>query len=370
MARKRLRLHKFEAEFLGLEPKEKEGTKNARYYLNPAQYKKLQLVRTKGISDVAKKRQVDIRSIRQVWLKDKQDSVLVKNPFYEGVEAERIETLYSDIVKDLERFSPKFPKVKRKKSKDNHLLVVDPADIHIGKLASAFETGEDYNSNIAVQRCHEGVEGILNKASGFNIDKVLFVAGNDILHYDTPRRTTTSGTPQDTDGMWYDNFLLAKQLYVDLLMKLLSVADVHFVYNPSNHDYQSGFFLADVIKTYFKNCKNITFDCSIAHRKYFSYHDNLIGTTHGDGAKTNDLALLMANESQDWVNCNRRYYYIHHFHHKISKDYPGVSVEALRSPSGADSYHHRQGYQHQPKAIEGFIHHPNHGQVARLTHFF
>ena len=48
---------------------------------------------------------------------------------------------------------------------------------------------------------------------------------------------TTSGTPQDTDGMRYDNFMLAKKLYVDVLEMILTVADVHFVYNPSNHDF-------------------------------------------------------------------------------------------------------------------------------------
>ena len=51
-------------------------------------------------------------------------------------------------------------------------------------------------------------------------------------------------------------------------------------------------------------------------------------------------------------------------------DFIGVTVESLRSPSGTDSWHHRNGYQHSPKAIEGFIHHPEHGQIARLTHIF
>lgn len=27
-------------------------------------------------------------------------------------------------------------------------------------------------------------------------------------------------------------------------------------------------------------------------------------------------------------------------------------------------------HQHSPKAIEGFVHHPVHGQVARITHIF
>jgi hypothetical protein len=34
----------------------------------------------------------------------------------------------------------------------SYLLVLDPADIHIGKLCSSFEVGEDYNNQIAVQR--------------------------------------------------------------------------------------------------------------------------------------------------------------------------------------------------------------------------
>lgn len=253
---------------------------------------------------------------------------------------------------------------------DEHLFVIDPADVHIGKLAKSFETGEDYDNQIAVQRVREGVEGLLQKAKGFKINQILFVGGNDILHIDTPKRTTTSGTDQDTDGMWYTNFLIAKELYIELLTRLIQVANVHFVFNPSNHDYTHGFFLADVIQTYFKDCKNITFDCSIAHRKYYVYADNLIGTTHGDGGKMDNLPLTMAHESPAWSSCKHRYIYIHHFHHKISKDYMGVCVEALRSCSGTDSWHHRNQFQHAPKAIEGFIHHPKFGQIARLTHLF
>jgi hypothetical protein len=163
---------------------------------------------------------------------------------------------------------------------------------------------------------------------------------------------------------------MAKQVYVDVLEMLLPLADVHFTFNPSNHDYQSGFFLADVIQTWFRNNKNMTFDCSIAHRKYFSYGQNLIGTTHGDSAKMNDLPLLMAVEAKEhWANTKHRYIYTHHVHHKISKDITSVNIESLRSPSGTDSWHKKQGYLSM-KAIEGFLHHKEHGQVARFTHLF
>ena len=154
------------------------------------------------------------------------------------------------------------------------------------------------------------------------------------------------------------------------MLQLIAVADVHFTFNPSNHDYQTGFFFADVIKTHFRNCKNISFDCSIAHRKGYKYGQNLIGTTHGDGAKHQDLPLLMATEfPMEWSSSKHRYVYTHHVHHKTSKDYIGVTVESLRSPSSSDSWHHRKGYL-SLAAVEGFIHHRENGQVARLTHLF
>jgi hypothetical protein len=151
----------------------------------------------------------------------------------------------------------------------------------------------------------------------------------------------------------------------------MQVAPVHVVFNPSNHDYTNGFFLADAISAWFRNAEDVTFDVSISHRKYYQYHNNLIGTTHGDGAKENDLPLLMANEaSKGWSETKHKYIYIHHKHHKWSKDIMNVTLEGMRSPSEADSWHHRNGYQHSPRAIEGFIHHKIHGQVARITHTF
>ena len=324
-----------------------------------------------GIYDATDSLDIDNQNVKHLWVKNKQASVFVKNPNFVQSEVANVSQLREDLIKDLQQYAPKFPKLERIENKDSYLLVIDPADIHIGKLCSAFESGETYDNQIAVQRVLQGVSGILQKVSSFNIDKILFIGGNDILHTDNPGRTTTSGTPQDTDGMWHSNFLIAKQLYVDVLEILLGVADVHFTFNPSNHDYTNGFFLAQVIETYFKDCKNITFDTTIAHRKGFQYYDNLIGTTHGDGAKQMDLPLLMAVEFPlEWSKTKHRYIYTHHVHHKTSKDYAGITIESLRSPSGTDSWHHRQGYQHSPKAVEAFLHCKTNGQIARITHIF
>jgi hypothetical protein len=113
------------------------------------------------------------------------------------------------------------------------------------------------------------------------------------------------------------------------------------------------------------------------HRKYYQYSNNLIGVSHGDGAKMPELPLLMANESaKQWADTDYRYFYLGHIHHKdvfkfrSGKDYQGVTVEYLRSPSAADRWHSDNGYQHAKTAIEAFIHSPNEGQVARITYNF
>jgi len=307
------------------------------------------------------------------WLKTKEASIFIKNK--EGVIS--FDEMRAKFITEMSEYSPAYKKVKRKDITDKHLLVIDIADLHIGKLADKSETGDSYNSDIGVNRALEGVNGILSKAKGFPIDKILFIIGNDVLHIDNANKSTTSGTTQDVDGMWYKNYETARDLYIKIIETLITVADVHVVHNPSNHDYISGFMLADSVYCWFRNHKNVSFNVSNAHRKYFIYGKNLIGSSHGDGAKMADMPLLMANEAPlQWANTFYRYIYLHHIHHKdvtkfkSGKDYQGVTVEYLRSPSGTDSWHHRNGYQHAPKAIEAFIHNKQFGQCARLTHLF
>ena len=335
--------------------------------LNLLQDEKDLLQEYRAIKDNSEEVGLNDDDVKHGWIKTEKASLFFKNPNFKTKEKKLFE---EDLLNLISERSPNYPIIKREETLEPHALIINPADVHLGKLASAFETGDSYTVDIAVKRVKEGVNGILNKSKGFNIEKIIFVGGNDILHVDTPKRTTTSGTPQDTDGMWYDNFRTAMNLYIEVLETLIPIADVHFIYCPSNHDYTNGFFLCQAVEQYFSKNKNITFDTSIAHRKYYKYGNNLIGFTHGDGAKPQDLPLLMAHESKYWTECKHKYIYSHHLHHKISKDYMSVCVESMRSPSGTDSWHHRQGYEHSPKAVEGFLHHKEYGQIGRFNHLF
>tara|TARA_R110002012_G_scaffold164895_1_gene327248 strand:+ start:328 stop:1422 length:1095 start_codon:yes stop_codon:yes gene_type:complete len=287
----------------------------------------------------------------------------------------------TDILKTvsdfIENHSPHYPSVKRKIKLNNHLLVINPADIHIGKYASHHETGDGYNVEIACERVLEGLQGLIDKSKGFDVDRVLFCIGNDVLHIDNVYNTTTASTPQDVDGKWWEHFEVALALYVKCVEILREIAPVDVIHSMSNHDYQSGFHLAHALKSWFKNDSEVAFDISVAHRKYYKYGNNLIGLEHGDGAKMDKLPLLMAQERPEmWSETKYRYWYLHHLHHKVkhkwrdAKDFIGVTVEYMRSPSGTDSWHSRKGFSGVPKAVEGFLHEKTSGQVARLVHYF
>jgi hypothetical protein len=185
---------------------------------------------------------IPLDDVKHYWHKGKSFSIFVKG------EQVSYEDIRNSIIADVKTHAPNYKPYKYIQDKESYLLVIDPADIHLNKLCSAFETTEACNHDIIYNRVLEGVKGIIGYCRGFKIDQILFVAGNDILHVDNPKNTTTAGTPQDVSLMWYDAFVLARKLLTECIELLLPIAPVHFQYNPSNHDFTNGFFLLKLYK--------------------------------------------------------------------------------------------------------------------------
>ena len=376
----RKRLKPYEAKALGLnvKPKNSDGT-NARYNISKNQNNALIDLRGDSVVDETLHRgNLTKDSWKVAWVKDKVHGVsaLVKNPDFKD-EAIDYDLIKEDMIKEMKKLSPKVKRYKRKEISGGHCLILDIADLHIGKLATKGGTDTYYDVDTAVHRAIEGSESLIDKSKPYNIDKVFFVIGNDVLHTDNTTRSTTGGTPQDTDGMWYDNFRVARIVYSQIIQRLSTIAPVHVVHCPSNHDYMTGFMLADAISCYFYKNENITFDVSNVHRKYAKYGENLLTFSHGDGCKLDMVPYLTAHEvPQMWADTTYRYGYLHHIHHKdyfkfrSGKDFIGMTVEYLRSPSESDQWHKNKGFTGSKVSIEAFIHHPTMGQISRLTHNF
>lgn len=304
---------------------------------------------------------------------------------------ETLEEITSDLKLDLP---------KRFESRVGNLLVLDPADVHIGKLSVASETGYTYDERIAEHRLIEGSRMLMEWGLREGVTRVLFVMGNDIAHIDNPKRTTTSGTPQDASASYFEIYRVAQRAYVQIAKMALEMGlSIDLVHVPSNHDWTLGFCIANAVGLLMRDHENVTasdYMLSEMHRKYYRFGGNLIGLSHGDGAKESDLGQIMQVEARSHISdCPHLYWYLHHFHHKMRKalgvrsqsrekdhtamtvvgcgagamEGDNVQIEYVRSPSAPDGWHHRNGYLNR-QAVEAFIHHPHDGQIMRRTEWF
>lgn len=335
-------------------------------------------------------------NVSGAWIKSDTASFYVKNSEPDMT----FDEIKESLVEAFSGHAPKYDSFERPSPTDDDcLLVIDPADVHVGKLCAPAETNGMYNTAIAVERMKSGVANVMKIAQNYSLSQIVFVIGNDIIHVDNGKHQTTGGTSQDTDSQWWQMWLAAKKCYIECIEYLTQFADVHIVFCPSNHDRHAGWMLAMTVYAWFKDHPNVHFgenqgNITINDRKYFKFGKNLIGLTHGDNAKEKMLPALMQQEVREaWGKTKYAYWYVHHFHHKIRKSYGvngvdnmekdeigvtvigtgkdidpenNVYVEYVRSPSPADGWHHRNGYINI-QAIEAFIHHPELGQILRFT---
>lgn len=345
----------------------------------------------------------DPRNLSHFWkiMKDQDGngySLFVKNP-HNGQNM----SVYDMVREAVAYAAPDLPRrdfPARTTAKGSQLLVLDLADVHFLKLSVKTETGYEYNRQVARHRMIEGTKELLKQVSGLNIGHILFVLGNDILHIDNPRSTTTNGTFQNVDGTIFQGYLDASAALEEAVLEAAEVAPVDLLHCMSNHDWVTGFGLSQTVaaRTMMKSkrVRATPYNMSEAHYKYFRFGSNLLGFTHGNGAKEEKLYGLMVKDAREHISeCKNLYWYLHHVHHKVrktrgeieylkEKDHNGmtaivaggpriegeqINIEYVRSPSAPDSWHSINGYVNL-QAVECFVHHPEYGQKARFTEYF
>lgn len=230
-------------------------------------------------------------------------------------------------------------------------LEPDVMDLHIGKYATADETGDDYDSDIAERVGTAAVDDLLLQAKPYPISEVILPLGNDFFHYDNPHGETTSGTALDRDTRYQRMFRIGCRFARWMIERCAEIAPVKVIVIPGNHDQIAAFTMGVVMEAEFKHDPRVTFDNSPKPRKYHRYGKNLIGFTHGHNEKPDALAQLMALEcAQEWSQTVCREFHMGHFH--VGKrrdpiavdDKTSVTLRWIRSLSGTDAWHAGKGF--------------------------
>lgn len=265
--------------------------------------------------------------------------------------------------------------VMRLKNK-KYLLELSLPDLHIGKLSWEDETGENYDTKIAVQRYNESVEKLLDHVNHYKgeIERILLPIGNDLFNIDNKNNLTTAGTPQHVDSRWQQMFYKAKELKIKNINRLQEIAPVDVVMVSGNHDYQTVFYLGSVLEAYYRNTPNVTVNNNPTQRKYYEYGINLVGFTHGNEEKHQDLGLIMATEQPEkWARTKCRQFHLGHFHSRKTtkyldvQEFQGFTVRVLPSLSGTDAWHNSKGYMSMKSAV-AYLYDKTNGLVAEFSH--
>lgn len=270
---------------------------------------------------------------------------------------------------ELRASSPRIPKISYPPTNKNLLLECSIFDTHLAKLCYPPEVGQDYNIKIAYDLFSKAIDYSINSVKNYNIEKVLFIIGQDFLHVDGKNNLTTAGTPQDSDSRFTKIFTTGRKLLIESIEKLKTVAPVDIICAIGNHEENSMFHLADCIECRYWNDENVVVNNSPMTRKYYQWGKNLIGVTHGDKVKIMDLALLMANEEPKlWAATTYRYWRLGHWHHQKMwiDEKTGVIIEVLPAVSSADSWHSAKGFVNNIRGAVSSIYDKDHGLINKF----
>jgi hypothetical protein len=289
-----------------------------------------------------------------------------------------IQKIREELVEDLVPLFDSVPKTaiypNSFQEDDEHLLEINACDLHIGKIGI---DGDEYSIDIARERMLDALQHLVKRASGFYINQILFVVGNDFLNSDGdwPVPSTTRGTPQFNTDKHIETYRAGRKLIIECVEMLSEIAPVHIDVIPGNHDRESMMHIGDALEMFYENNENVSVNNDMRMMKAFHYGRCLIINDHGDGPKLNDLPGIVSQRYRD-VWSEVRYVEVHRGHYHTNKSYKmqaveelnGLTVRNLSSMTATDEWHDMKGYVGNIKKASAFVWNKYNGVQAKLNY--
>lgn len=244
------------------------------------------------------------------------------------------------------------------------MLVWGLWDAHLGMYAWDKEVGESFDLDIATRRVLNSVDDMAAELEPYQLTRVVMPIGNDFMHFDSVRHTTTHGTHfLDTDTRYSKVFLEGLRCQAYMVQRALEVgAKVDALYVPGNHDVTSSFAMCVALAERFRNEKRFSMDLRMNPRKAVMHGGTLVAFDHGQDCKPNQLNTILATEFKDlWARSTYREVQVGHLHQRWEKQYEGVTptngVLVRRNPAlcNVDAWHHKGGLVGEPmKSVEAW----------------
>lgn len=258
------------------------------------------------------------------------------------------------------------PIVTAPKHTDADLMAVYPlGDPHFGLHAWAKETGDDFDLKIARRLTLGAVDRLVQAAP--NACTAIVLPLGDVFHMDNQTNLTPGHKNQlDADGRFVKVLQVGIETFRHVVFRALEKhAKVIVRFVAGNHDPHAIWSLAFCIAAYFDNEPRVEVDLSPAKHWFYRFGSVLIGATHGDTTKHEQLLGVMASDRpEDWGATKHRYFYTGHVHNSRVTELPGLLCESFRTLAARDAWTAGAGYR-AGRDMRLIVHHREHGEIER-----
>lgn len=244
---------------------------------------------------------------------------------------------------------------------NGEILEVCLPDLHSGLFSWRYETGEDYDIHIALQRLYAAFDDILSRCYGKKFKKIVLASLGDLLHVDNNKQETNKGTFLQADGRFAKIFEATLDALIKKIEELCYIAPVEVVYVPGNHDLNTGYALMVACSKAFRNDPNVEFDIMPNPQKWRRWGNVLVGWTHGDMPRKNMSLWLQQRAREDFGKSKYAEIHAGHYHSqqgiefKTTDENAGVIVRYLPTVCSSSNWEHQQGYGNSVKTVVSYV---------------
>lgn len=246
------------------------------------------------------------------------------------------------------------------------LMTIYPiADAHIGMMAWGKETGEDYDTSIAVDRLRQWIARAVDASPASAEALILDVV--DLTHADDQtNQTPRSKHVLDIDTRHFrtlDMTICALAYAVEYALQRHARVTVRIL--PGNHNLTSYMAVMFALAERYRNEPRVTVQKVPGEFFVHRFGDCFISAHHGHGGKPERMVLFLADEyASDWGQTRHRFLFTGHLHHHKSADIGGVTWEQLRAVTARDAYAVGNAYTARAQ-LQAITLHRSKGEVQR-----
>lgn len=244
---------------------------------------------------------------------------------------------------------------------------INIGDAHIGMLANAQETAENFDVRTAERELMTAFKTLLLRIP--KTERIVLNDLGDFTHYETLAATTeASGHQLDFDTRYFRmirSYVRLMRFMVDALIQEYKYVDV--IINQGNHSRSNDIFMHAALSEMYKNEPRITVLDNASVFIPYRMGNTFVMTSHGDKAKWPKLAdVMVADYAKDFGETTYRYIDTGHIHHnQVRNEMAGIVIESFNQLSASDKYAHDYGWRSR-KAITCVIRSKTYGEVGRL----